>query len=141
MKIWKSLLTVVSMLFLTLVLQGCGDDKVSWETQESNRATARKNSDYNASVFRSKNSMFSSWDIFNDGDSSINEKCSNGDGWSSLTLTDPSDPRKSQKIKCSTISKDKGCLKEQVFRTKKYAQQDGHCAGDSIPKILPKIQK
>lgn len=125
--------------FLIIGLTACGNDEVSWNTQEQQRAVALENSTYNAKFFRSKNKQYSGFNIMNRGDSTISSKCANGDGWSSVDLVS-SDQKRSVKLKCSTASPTIGCLTSGDFSTRSYANQDGTCNRD-LPVPMPKIVK
>ena len=127
----KLLLLAVATSFLV----GCGDD-VSMATAEEQRAVARDNSKLVAKKFISENPMFNNHKVIPNGDSTIDRKCPQGDGWASLKLIDENGSI--TKIKCSTYSIGIGCMTAKEFGTKQYAQQDGSCNSD-ITYPLPKI--
>lgn len=73
-----------------------------------------------------------------DSDSAINKTCRHGDGWASGKVY--RDGRLIAKIKCQTNGKGKGlegCLTEDEYKTKDYANEDGSC--QNLPE-LPKFK-
>lgn len=128
------------MLFLLLACS-LSSLSVSFDTVEDARGTARENALYNAQTFRQGSSLYQDWSVESRGDSSQTNDCPQGDGWATLRLTNPG---KSQtlNVKCSTVSKNIGCLPEDEFKGKEYAAEDGHCQSvDKVPFPLPKIEK
>lgn len=114
----------------------CEGQKASWETQEDARRQAIENSTFVAQRWRTANA--SNARLIARGDSTINAKCPQGDGWATIDLEN--DNGAVIKLKCSTVSETMGCLTEDDFKTKTYAQQEGRC-NDEIPFPLPKIVK
>lgn len=134
------------MKYLTLtvcafaVLTACsGKQNVSVATLEEQKQIARENAIFNAQAFRAEDPRYINFKIVPNGDSSQLPDCPQGDGWSTLTLVNM-DNNKSVKIKCSTYSKATSCLTDEEFKSKSYANDDGHCQGvEKVPYPLPKI--
>lgn len=124
----------VSVVFLS----SCGE-KVSVATLEEQKNIARENALFNAQVFRTNDPRLTNFKIVPNGDSSQLPNCPQGDGWASLVLVNM-DTNQQRKIKCSTYSKATSCQYDEDFKTKDYANDDGHCQGvDKVPYPLPKI--
>lgn len=74
------------------------------------------------------------------GDSSQQIDCPQGDGWASVDLIDPNTKQPVQKLKCSTVSVNIGCIKEDDFKSRPvYASQENKC-NYTLPKNLKKIE-
>jgi len=99
---------------------------------------AKANSDYNARAFISADKRYSQYSTMNHGDSTISKTCPTGDGWSTVDLRDDNG-KKVAVLKCSTASFATSCLEKSLFKTKSYAQQDGHC-NEELPESLPKLK-
>ena len=123
--------------FLFLVLTACTSQEVSWDTQETQRALAIENSEYNAQEFRMKNPQYADYTIRGRGDSSINKKCASGDGWASVDLIKGN---RKVELKCSTSSVNIGCMVKKDFLTRSYAKEENRCNLD-IPVPMPRIVK
>jgi hypothetical protein len=132
------LISIAVIAFLMVGLTACGGDEVSWNTQETQRAIAIQNSEYNAKAFRQKNAKYSGFNIVGRGDSTISADCANGDGWASVDFV--SEQGQKVKVKCSTASATIGCFIKSDFDTKSYASQEGSCNRD-LPVPMPKIVK
>lgn len=131
----KYILTLLSVVF---VLTACSE-KVSVATLEEQKNIARENAMFNAQVFRTNDPRLTNFKIVPNGDSSQLPNCPQGDGWASLVLVNM-DSNQQRKIKCSTYSKATSCLYDEDFKTKDYANDDGHCQSvDKVPYPLPKI--
>jgi hypothetical protein len=129
------------VLFLVLVLvlvSSCGKKSYDHGTVETARAAARDNSRTLASAWKIENAEYAQWNIRPRGDSTINSKCPQGDGWASIDLIKPKTNDR-LKLKCSTYSQGTGCLPATEFKTKKYAMQEGKCNSE-VPHPLPKIE-
>lgn len=113
------------ILVVALVLGGCDKD-VSFETLETARTQARDNAKWNAQNFRQSDPRFQGWDIVTRGDSSQQPNCPQGDGWASVDFISK-DKATTTKMKCSTVSIAVGCMTDDDFKSKVYAQDDGHC--------------
>jgi hypothetical protein len=123
-------------MFITL---SCTDSKVSFDTAEDARRQARENASITARDFRSGAGLVD-LDIVMRGDSTIDVRCPQGDGWASVDLIDRN-KGETIKLKCSTVSLGIGCLTEADFKKRtNYANQDGSCSND-IPFPLPKLVK
>lgn len=131
-------LTILLTLTVSLFLTACDSEKVSWETQETQRSIAIENSEFNARQFRTKNKQFSGFNIMGRGDSTIDSECANGDGWASVDLVSPSGQK--VPLKCSTASSNIGCLLKKDFLERSYANQEGAC-NKELPVPMPKILK
>lgn len=134
---------LVSVLILTLsvaLLTACGEEKqkVSWETQEDARATAKANAKFNIQEYRKENAQWHGYIINVMGDSTISDTCARGDGWASVKLLHPQ-TRKPYEFKCSTVSASIGCLEQAVFDSRDFASEDKHCQ-EKLPFPLPKLK-
>lgn len=122
-----------------LALTACGDDKVSFETLETQRSVANDNSRYNAQKWRAENGQ-EALGILARGDSTQQASCPQGDGWASVDLTHPTTKQPVVKLKCSTVSTNVGCLKDEDFKARAVlAKQENTCNAE-IPKLLKKIE-
>ena len=120
----------------TAMLVGCGNEKVSWETQEQARKQAIENAEYNAKNWRNQNKPEGK--IVMRGDSTISETCAQGDGWATV---DVEQNTKTIELKCSTVSGTIGCIEKVDFQSRKqYSNQEGVC-NKELPFPLPKILK
>lgn len=130
----KSLLTIA---VLSVTLYGCGEDKVSFTTQEQSRMQVLENVEYNAKRWRDDNKP--SAKVIVRGDSSISSTCASGDGWASVDLETEGGGK--LQLKCSTVSGTIGCMTKSDFQARKqYASQEGRC-NTELPFPLPKIVK
>lgn len=123
----------------SVLLMGCGDNKVSHETVETSRSVANANSEYNARAWKSTNIAYSGFKILSRGDSTQSRECPNGDGWASIDLVNENGQTKAQ-LKCSTYSASIGCMLQQDFQKKRFYQEDGNCS-EEVPDPLQKIVK
>lgn len=113
--------------------------KVSFDTLETQRSVANDNSRYNAQKWRADNG-YEANGILTRGDSTQQANCPQGDGWASVDLTDPKTKAVVQKLKCSTVSGNMGCYKDEDFKARAaLASQENTCNKD-IPKTLKKIE-
>lgn len=136
-----------AMIFSMVVLasfaaceSGPFKEEVSFQTVEDARSQAKSNATQNATLYRSANKL-SAYDIYARGDSTISNKCPNGDGWASIDLRETNGSG-AIKLKCSTVSVALGCLTEDDFKSKSYAQEDGQCAPlNRVPHPLPKLSQ
>jgi hypothetical protein len=133
---------LILVAVLAAALAGCGQKQdVSFATLEEAKTTARDNALFNAQRFRAENPDVKSWSAVSNGDSSQMHNCPQGDGWATLKLFSP-DVTKTIALKCSTVSNATGCLRDEDFKSKPFASQDGHCQDTSVvPFPLPKIAK
>ena len=130
------ILSAAAAVFLT----ACGDDGVSFETLETQRAVANDNSRYNAQKWRAENGH-EQFGILTRGDSTQQAKCPQGDGWASVDLTHPQTKQSVVKLKCSTVSGNVGCVKDEDFKSRAVlAKQENTCNAE-IPKTLKKIEQ
>ena len=121
--------------FCIAILFGCNGEKVSFQTSEESRITARENAKELAQTYRATNDL-ADWSIYVRGDSTISTECPTGDGWASIDLRHKG---KSIPLKCSTVSAGIGCMTAKDFKSKSYASEDGSCRKD-LPFPLPKIK-
>lgn len=137
MKEWS----IAGVLLAVLALAGCfGSDKVSFDTLETQRAIANDNSRYNAQKWRAENG-FEVLNILARGDSTQQANCPQGDGWASVDLINTKTKAPEVKLKCSTVSGEVGCVKEDDFKGRAVlAKQENSCNPD-IPKTLKKIEQ
>lgn len=134
----------------TTLLSACGDptNKVAvaggvhagFKELEDARGTARDNSLWNAQKWRADSPLVRpDWDILARGDSTQDNACPQGDGWASVDMVSK-DKTQTVKIKCSTVSANIGCLEATDFKSKTFAQDEGHCQPlEKVPYPLPKI--
>lgn len=134
----KSLLLAV-IIASALAQTACGNKDVSFNTLEEAKTTARENALFNAQRYRAENPPVRDFTAVSNGDSSQMPNCPQGDGWATLKLFS-ADATRSVAIKCSTVSGATGCLTDAEFKTKPFADQDGHCQPTSVvPFPLQKI--
>jgi hypothetical protein len=120
-------------------LAGCGKEKVSFNTLEDARGTARANAEWNAATWRAQ--THAGYDIVSRGDSTQTPECPQGDGWASIDLIHPN-KRDKVSLVCSTVSGNIGCLEKEDFKSKKYSNENNNCQStDKVPFPLPKIAK
>lgn len=132
------LITVITVTGIA-TLTGCGEDKVSFETLETQRSVANENSRYNAQKWRADNG-FETLNILSRGDSTQQTNCPQGDGWASVDLIDTTTKQKMLGLKCSTVSAAVGCIPEADFKGRAVlASQENKCNAD-IPTNLKKIE-
>lgn len=131
---------LVIALFASVAV-ACGQaPKVSFDSLEEAKGTARENSLWNAQKYRQENILFRGWDIISRGDSTQSNECPQGDGWATMDFVDPN--KQIVKVKCSTVSANTGCLEDSDFKTKPFSSDDGHCQDvQKVPYPLPKIAK
>lgn len=135
----KHLLTYLILAFAMLGLTACGEDKVSFDTLETQRAVANDNSRYNAQKWRAENGH-ESLNILSRGDSTQQATCPQGDGWASVDLINSQTKQPQVKLKCSTVSGNLGCYKDEDFKARAVlAKQENTCNAE-IPKTLKKIE-
>ncbi len=115
-------------------LSACGD-KVSFDTVEAQRSTAIDNSGFNAQIYR--NAYKPDLVIKARGDSTIDAKCPQGDGWATIDLLNKQTGGIVEVIKCSTYSASIACMNVEDFQ-KRYT--DGKCDAD-IPMPIPHVVK
>lgn len=129
-----------TLILAALVLTACGDDGVSFETLETQRAVANANSRYNAQAWRAENGH-EKLGILTRGDSTQQAKCPQGDGWASVDLTDPSTKQPVIKLKCSTVSANIGCVKDEDFKARAVLAKQENSCNTEIPSNLKKIEQ
>lgn len=112
-------------IVFALLLSACSKD-YSFDTTEDARRQAKENALQNALQYRIDNKL-ADYDVYSRGDSTITNSCPQGDGWASNDLIRKSDNAK-VKLKCSTTSTALGCVEENDFKSKAYAQEEGSCA-------------
>lgn len=130
---------ILSLMAATTLLSACFSDEVSFEALETQRGIANDNSKFNAQKWRADNG-FEKLGILARGDSTQQANCPQGDGWATVDLTDPSTKQPVVKLKCSTVSANVGCYKEEDFKARtQLSTQDNKC-NPNIPKALKKIE-
>lgn len=134
--------------FAAFSLAGCGKPEpppqptVEFDTLETARAQARSNADYNAKAYRANNPSARGMDLFAQGDSTQTAVCPQGDGWASVHLVKlhPTDGETRVKLKCSTTSAAVGCMTDEEFKSKPFADEDNRCAPTTrVPFPIRKI--
>lgn len=131
----KSIPIIVSTLFIA----ACGES-VSFETLETQRATANDNSRYNAQKWRAENG-YEKLGILARGDSTQQPKCPQGDGWASVDLTNPDTKGVQLKLKCSTVSANVGCMLADDFKARAALANQENACNASLPSTLKKIEQ
>jgi hypothetical protein len=132
-------LLLISLLAIS-ALAACGKD-VSFDTLETARKQAKENAEFNGRKWRAETKIFADSNMISRGDSTQAPECPQGDGWASIDIVSANGLVQS-KLKCSTVSDSVGCLEDKDFKTKSYANEDGHCAPvTKVPHPLPKIAK
>ena len=121
---------IVIALVSAFALQGCGPDKVSHETLETERSTARANAVTAARHWRAQSAAFAELDIVARGDSTQSEHCPMGDGWASIDLINKHGVV-ARALKCSTHSLSIGCRTDRP-------SEEGTCQR-SLPTPLPRV--
>ena len=135
----KHIWTLFLLVIATLGLAACGEDKVSFDTLETQRSIANDNSRYNAQKWRAENGH-EQLGILARGDSTQQANCPQGDGWASIDLIDAKTKQPVLKLKCSTVSGNLGCYKDEDFKARSVlARQENSCNAE-IPKTLKKIE-
>lgn len=132
----KKLLLSIGLL---AVLAACSKNEVGFDTLETARNQAKDNAVWNAQRFRMTDPRFDGMDIIARGDSSQQPDCPQGDGWASIDFINKGSGLV-VKAKCSTVSSAVGCMTDQDFKSKVYAQEDGHCQNtNKVPFPFRKI--
>lgn len=127
-----------AVVVATVMTVACGSKEYSFDTVEDARRQAKDNGIQNAQKFRADNKL-PDCEIYPRGDSTITNTCPNGDGWASNELRCPN---KTIKLKCSTVSDALGCMTEEDFKSRAYAEEDGKCQPlTKVPHPLPKLAK
>ena len=133
-------LVIASALALTLA--ACGKESVSFDTLETARSQGKANAEWNAQAFRAANPQYTNAAIVAQTDSTMTDKCPQGDGWASVKLISKDNVANKVGLKCSTVSGSVGCLLDSDFATKSYSGDDGQCQPVSkVPFPIPKIAK
>lgn len=117
------------------------DYDLNFKDIEDSRSIARENAKAIALQYMKENPRFKGMRLVAHTDSSITNKCPQGDGWTTLSVMDDkaATPQKWE-IKCSTVSLELGCYTTDVFKTKPFAQEDGVCQPrKKVPYPLPKV--
>jgi uncharacterized protein YccT (UPF0319 family) len=131
---------VIFLIGVMSIVVACQQqEKLSFDSVESGRKQANENSEYNAKSYRTAHPEYVGFAISTASDSTQSATCGQGDGWATLSLTNL-DKKLKVPLKCSTVSEQLGCMTDEEFKSKSYANQDGRCNMD-IPFPLPKIQK
>lgn len=131
---------ILLVLAASAALASCSDDKVSFDTLETQRAIANDNSKFNAQKWRAENG-FENLNILTRGDSTQQANCAQGDGWASVDLIDKTTKQPVEKLKCSTVSGNLGCYKELDFKARTVLASQENSCNSSIPKTLKKIEQ
>lgn len=132
-------LAIVAAL-AAIALAACGEKEVSFDTLELQRSVANENSRFNAQAWRAQNG-FEALNILSRGDSTQQVNCPQGDGWASVDLIHATSKQPVLKLKCSTVSANIGCLKDEDFKGRQvFASQENKC-NTQIPKNLKKIEQ
>jgi hypothetical protein len=133
------IMKLTTSILIALCAIACTRKEVGFDTLEQARLQARENAEYNAQEFRAKNPEYAGFAIASASDSTQTKTCPTGDAWATLSLKNVSTST-FVKLKCSTVSNAVGCILESEFKTKAYANEDGHC-NIKLPFPLPKLAK
>jgi hypothetical protein len=132
-------LIATGMILAAILLSACGKSQVTFATLETQRGIANDNSKFNAQKWRAENG-FEKTSILARGDSTQQIDCPQGDGWASVDLLDPTTKAVAQKLKCSTVSANIGCLKDEDFKSRAVlATQENKC-NPGLPESIKKIE-
>lgn len=127
-----------NLIIASILLTACANE-VGFDTLETARTQARENAKWNAQTFRMSDPRFGGLDIVTRGDSTQQPDCPQGDGWASVDFLSK-DKATTIKVKCSTVSAAVGCMTDEDFKSKIYAQDDGHCQStNKVPFPVRKI--
>lgn len=133
-------LIVTTIAISATLLTGCKDEKVSFDTLETQRAIANDNSRYNAQKWRAENG-YEKNNILSRGDSTQQASCPQGDGWASVDLINAQSKATEIKLKCSTVSGNLGCYKDEDFKARAVLAKQENTCNLEIPKTLKKIEQ
>lgn len=131
--------TTITALLCTLALAACSG-KVSFDTLETQRSIANDNSRYNAQKWRAENGL-ETLNILARGDSTQQANCPQGDGWASVDLIDAKSKMPQVKLKCSTVSGNLGCYKDEDFKARAVLASQENSCNREIPATLKKIEQ
>jgi hypothetical protein len=130
--IFKTIATA-AITCLAAAITACSPDKVSFDTLETARATAKENAEFNARSWRTQAPVYADLGLISRGDSTQSPACPQGDGWASLDLVQKDNGSVRVKLKCSTVSGAIGCRTDTP-------PEEGRC-NSQLPHPLPKIAK
>lgn len=134
----KKLLAIATLAALT----ACGNNDVSFDTLETARKQSKENAEFNAKAWRAQTPTYAQLSLISRGDSTQTPSCPQGDGWASIDLVDPNNPKSKVSLKCSTVSDSIGCRESNDFKSSPFANDDGTCqATNKVPHPIPKIAK
>lgn len=126
---------------MSVAMMGCeGNKKVSFDTLELQRAVANDNSQFNAQKWRAENG-YEKLNILARGDSSQQANCPQGDGWATVDLIDPLTKQPQLRLKCSTVSANLGCWKEEDFKARSVLSSQENSCNTTLPENLKKIEQ
>ena len=120
-------------IITSAILTACSNDKVSFDTLETARATAKENAEFNARSWRTQAPAYQALGMISRGDSAQADSCPMGDGWASIDLIDKENGAVKVRLKCSTVSGAIGCRSDTP-------PDEGRC-NRSLPHPIPKIAK
>lgn len=111
----------------SLLLSACSsDDAPSGDTLESIRAVGVATAQSNARAY-SLSVHGNGAHVVTQSDSTVSSSCPYGDGWASVKVTTDAGEFG---LKCQTFGSTKGtkgCLSDEEFATKSFAEQNGKC--------------
>lgn len=157
MKLTRSFLALVSICALAFGMSACSPqpageirkienaaEKVSFQTLEDARNTARENGLWNAKAYLAENPRFDKgFSVVSHGDSTQDNDCPQGDGWATVSIMRVEGKViEKYKAKCSTVSGSLGCYLDDDFAKKPFAKDENQCQPrGKVPFPLPKIAK
>jgi hypothetical protein len=139
MKASFKFIAILAAVVATLALSACAEKQVSFDALETQRTVANENSSYNAKKWRAENGH-EKLGILARGDSTQQAKCPQGDGWASVDLTEPTTKQPVVKLKCSTVSGNVGCIKDEDFKARAVLANQENTCNKGIPETLKKIE-
>jgi hypothetical protein len=132
--------TLAILALSVAALTACGSKEVSFDTLETQRGIANDNSRYNAQKWRAENGH-ETLNILARGDSTQQAKCAQGDGWASVDLINKDTKVPLVKLKCSTVSGNLGCYKDEDFKARAVLAKQENTCNSEIPDVLKKIEQ
>jgi hypothetical protein len=135
---------LLSGIVATVMLAGCGQKEVSFNTVEDARAQARANAEWNATKYRSESPRLQGLKIVGHGDPAQTAECPQGSGWAQLSIMNVNKEAQTVEkyvVMCSTVSETIGCYLRTDWEKTLHAKEENTC-NKSIPSSpFPKIGK
>lgn len=133
---------IAAVLALSLLTSACNEEKkVSANSLEEARQTAKINSEFNAKMYKAANPRFTAdYTIVGRSDDGQNASCPQGDGWAELSIMKVEGKTVDKTVlMCSTYSASVGCYRKEDFdKNPNLAKQNSGCSAE-VPYPMPKI--